>query len=203
MRLSVRANRPCQLRGTCETREIKPAQIGYLHQQRAQWHSRSVCGSLPTGLTARDRCENFAAASIDAWGSTGAKSIRTVKVALLLLAYASALHAPSIIRHRCAALRTSPRELVDAFVRDAPPSGAAATAVFCPRDTWAEDVTLRSACGVSVKGADALARAADNCSLAAADELPDFQAAASAAASVAAREVIVKYNASWTPPSAT
>ena len=126
----------------------------------------------------------------------------TVKVALLLLAYASALHAPSIIRHRCAALRTSPRELVDAFVRDAPPSGAAATAVFCPRDNWAEDVTLRSACGVSVKGADELARAADNWSRAAADELPDFQAAASAAASVAARKVIVKYNASWTPPSA-
>ena len=74
--------------------------------------------------------------------------------------------------------------------------------VFCPRDTWAEDVTLRSACGVCVNGADALTRAADNWSRAAADELPDFQAAASAAASVAAREVIVKYNASWTPPSA-
>ena len=117
----------------------------------------------------------------------------------LLVAYASALHAPSINRQRCA-LRASPREVVDAFTS---PSGAAATAIFCPRDTWAEDVTLRSACGVCVNGADALSRAAENWSRAAADELPDFQAAASAAASVAAREVIVKYNASWTPPSAT
>ena len=111
---------------------------------------------------------------------------------------ASALHAPSINPQRCA-LRASPREVVDAFT---PPKGAAATAVFCPRDTWAEDVTLRSACGVCVNGADALTRVAENWSRAAADELPDFQAAASAAASVAAREVIVKYNASWTPPSA-
>ena len=109
-----------------------------------------------------------------------------------------ALQAPLGPR-RVAALRASPREVVDAFTT---PSGAAATAVFCPRDTWAEDVTLRSACGVCVNGADALTRSADNWSRAAADELPDFQAAASAAASVAAREVIVKYNASWTPPSA-
>ena len=121
-----------------------------------------------------------------------------MRKALLVVAYASALHAPSIKRQRCA-LRASPREVVDAFTST---KGAAMTAVFCPRDTWAEDVTLRSACGVCVNGADALTRAADNWSRAAADELPDFQAAASAAASVAAREVIVKYNASWTPPSA-
>ena len=79
---------------------------------------------------------------------------------------ASALHAPSISRHRCG-LRASPREVVDAFTS---PSGAAATAIFCPRDTWAEDVTLRSACGVCVNGADALTRTADNWSRAAADE---------------------------------
>ena len=117
--------------------------------------------------------------------------------ALLPLLVSDALQAPPT--PRVAALRAVPRELVDAFTA---PKGAAATAIFCPRDTWAEDVTLRSACGVCVNGADALTRAADNWSRAAADELPDFQAAASAAASVAAREVIVKYNASWTPPSA-
>ena len=89
----------------------------------------------------------------------------------LLVAYASALHAPSINRQRCA-LRASPREVVDAFTQ---PSGAAATAVFCPRDTWAEDVTLRSACGVCVNGADALTRTADNWSRAAADELQELR----------------------------
>ena len=114
---------------------------------------------------------------------------------LLLVLHSAAALGP----RRGAALRASPREVVDAFTT---PSGAAATAIFCPRDTWAEDVTLRSACGVCVNGADALTRVAENWSRAAADELPDFQAAASAAASVAAREVIVKYNASWTPPSA-
>ena len=116
---------------------------------------------------------------------------------LLVLHSAAPLQAPLGPR-RGAAVHASPREVVDAFTT----SGAAATAIFCPRDTWAEDVTLRSACGVCVNGADALTRTADNWSRAAADELPDFQAAASAAASVAAREVIVKYNASWTPPSA-
>merc|ERR1712078_684219 len=94
---------------------------------------------------------------------------------LLVLHSAAPLQAP--LGPRCGvALRASPREVVDAFTT---PSGAAATAIFCPRDTWAEDVTLRSACGVCVNGADALSRAADNWSRAAADELPDFQAAAS------------------------
>ena len=101
-----------------------------------------------------------------------------MRKALLVVAYASSCTRHRSTRQRCA-LRASPREVVDAFTT---PSGAAATAIFCPRDTWAEDVTLRSACGVCVNGADALTRAQTTGRAPPRDELPDFQAAASAAA---------------------
>ena len=94
----------------------------------------------------------------------------------------------------CACARAlSPRELVAAH---AAKRGAVE---FAPRSRWAPDVRFSSAAG-GFAGAAELAAAADFWS--ATEELEGFATATASVASVAPREVIVRWNATWTPDAA-
>ena len=98
----------------------------------------------------------------------------------------------------------SVRELVQAYVNDPGTrvSRIGQTTRFAAEETWAETIRFKSAVGSGAfSGARALAGQIGLWERACDSELPDdFASTVCAVASVAPNEVLVRWNATWTPP---